>query len=566
MNAVASSVLHPLRRWGKRAVGSRRVVAGLLAATAVAVGACSSAGENESAQETSSAPPATSDYFGYLSSSELLTTNGGSAFGVASSAAQLSGRLYPAAFLPGPGGQLIPNTDLVKTEEFPGDQLKVLYTISDDATFSDGVPVTCDDYLLAYTAGVMPVTFASHEPMMDQIQSFDCAAGNKRFMITFEPGQGARWRYLFGPGTVMPSHTIAKKVGMSAEELVGALYSQDSAVLEPVATTWRYGFNIDNFDPGLQVSYGPYVIDRIGKQGEVVLHRNDKYYGDQAPLKHIVVWPKDADVSAAEQAGTLRIADTPTLEPAWLNRDRPDNPYQVTPQVGELTDTLRLSDYGLLGQPWARQAFAACIDHTAVARASSQVSGVDVPPVYVHALNHADPLTRSLDEVIAPRRTVDMATASGLAGNTIRIGYLGPNERLGAMVEQIRSSCEPAGITVEDASAPDMSAAQLAPDPVTGTPKIDAFLGAVDPLVEYGTASARISAVDELKEEEARLWEELPAIPLSAQPRVFILDRAVGNVLAHTGAAGIGWNMDRWFLEPGATGPSAEPDAEPADE
>ena len=50
----------------------------------------------------------------------------------------------------------MPNSDLVTTHEWmDGDQRNVLYTVTEDATYSDGTPVTCDDFLLAYTAGQM---------------------------------------------------------------------------------------------------------------------------------------------------------------------------------------------------------------------------------------------------------------------------------------------------------------------------------------------------------------------------------------------------------------------------
>ena len=57
---------------------------------------------------------------------------------------------------------------------------------------------------------------------------------------------------------------------------------------------------------------------------------------------------------------------------------------------------------------------------------------------------------------------------------------------------------------------------------------------------------AAMSDVERLRESEEALWEELPVLPLSAQPRIFVIHESVGNVVVHTGLAGIGWNMDRW--------------------
>ena len=62
-------------------------------------------------------------------------------------------------------------------------------------------------------------------------------------------------------------------------------------------------------------------------------------------------------------------------------------------------------------------------------------------------------------------------------------------------------------------------------------------------------SSPRAIDVNQLREAEEQLWREVPGIPLAAQPRWFVMDRTVGNVVTYKGLAGIGWNMDRWLSE-----------------
>ncbi|MDK4232229.1 DNA-binding protein, partial [Corynebacterium accolens] len=88
----------------------------------------------------------------------------------------------------------------------------------------------------------------------------------------------------------------------------------------------------------------------------------------------------------------------------------------------------------------------------------------------------------------------------------------------------------------------------LNPNPETGEPTIDAFLGPVDPLTEYSAADSSIKNSVQLKEQEEQLWDSVPSIPVAAQPRVFIVHRDVEGVLPYTGISGIGWNMDRWHV------------------
>lgn len=564
------------RWWGRRP--KITAIAAGLSALALVAASCSSE-ESESGDQATPSDPESYNYPGYMVNSQLTTTNAGTAFGSTTSAAQLSTRLYPGLFVPGPSGQLIPNADLVETEELPpaadSDQESVRVTLADDATFSDGAPVTCDDYLLAYTAGTHPVEFASHMPLMNDIADIECAPQSKAFTLTFQKDQGHRWRQMFGPGTVMPAHALAQKTDLTVEELNAALHAEDMATLQPVAELWRYGFSTakDDFDPELQVSYGPFTADKVGDSGEVFLKANEQYRGDEPALDRLVIWPSTANAQELADKGVLKVADSAVAAPDWLSgnagkdaeseegNDAPESDndssdkdsagagadaFETTTKVGLQTDTLTLSQAGIFAEPSARKAFAACVDQAAMAHKSSEISGVDVPPAYVRTVSVQDPVAQTLGSVAKDHEGTDMAAAGQLNGSTIKVGYVGPDKRYQAMVDALRASCEPAGITIEDAAEENLSQFYLNPDPETGQPTIDAFLGPVDPLTEYSAADSSIKNSVQLKEQEEQLWESVPSIPVAAQPRVFIVHRDVEGVLPYTGISGIGWNMDRW--------------------
>lgn len=563
-------------RWWGRRPKITAVVAGLSALALVAA-SCSSE-KSDSGDHAAPSDPESYNYPGFMVNSQLATTNAGTAFGSTTSAAQLSTRLYPGLFVPGPSGQLIPNADLVETEKLPpaadSDQESVRLTLADDATFSDGAPVTCDDYLLAYTAGTHPVEFASHMPLMNDIADIECAPHSKAFTLTFYKDQGHRWRQMFGPGTVMPAHALAQKTDMSMEDLNAALHAEDMAALQPVAELWRYGFSTakDDFDPELQVSYGPFTAEKVGDSGEVFLKANEQYRGDKPALDRLVVWPSSADAQELADKGVLKVADSATAAPGWLSGNAGEDAesaegkdldndsagedsagadnkeFETTTKVGLQTDTLTLSQAGIFAEPSARKAFAACVDQAALAHKSSEISGVDVPPAYVRTVSVQDPVAQTLGSVAKDHEGTDMAAAGQLNGTTIKVGYVGPDKRYQAMVEALRASCEPAGITIEDAADEQLSQFYLNPNPETGEPTIDAFLGPVDPLTEYSAADSSIKNSVQLKEQEEQLWDSVPSIPIAAQPRVFIVHRDVEGVLPYTGISGIGWNMDRWHV------------------
>src|SRR5699024_5189248 len=126
-----------IRGWRKHA---RHLCAGLVrpAGSTLVLTACSTGGYQSGYQEICPEEKNSSEYPGYLANSELTTVYAGSAFGTASVASQLSGRLYPGAFVSGPTRQLVPHSDLVTTHAWlGGDQRNLLYTVTEDATYSE---------------------------------------------------------------------------------------------------------------------------------------------------------------------------------------------------------------------------------------------------------------------------------------------------------------------------------------------------------------------------------------------------------------------------------------------
>lgn len=497
-----------------------------------------------------------SEEFGYQVQAPLVTVNAGSAEGHSTLAQELSGRLYPGVYVPGPNGQMIPNTDLVETQVLPGDRRQVIYTISDAAVFSDNTPVTCNDYLLTFTAGTLPELFDSWMPLFDDADTLACQPGSKTFTLTMKENRGARWRDLFEPGTVLPSHAVAARVGMSAEELVDALTARDPMSLRSIADIWRYGFDLKQYDPELQVSFGPYKIESVGKEGEVVLVANDSYYGDAPALQKIVVWPGNADSGELVASGGLKIGNLEEPSPDWYDVNAEREPVDVTSVVGELTDALVMAKSGPWAEPERRRALAHCVNPSEVAQTSSKMSGLEVAAAPVQVVAHSDPLASKIESVGETATEYDVEKARAASGSVLRISTPMRSARISAMIQTIRAQCEPAGIEVLDQSENLATLAELpgyAMDEqgqiVEKEGTVDALLMPIDSQVEYPAANNRVQELDALRSQENWLWREIPILPLSAQPRSFAIDQRVENVVMYTGLSGIGWNMDRWSVD-----------------
>lgn len=520
----------------------RRGVAALTAAAVMSLTACAGIddGENEAS-------------FGYLVPTPLYTTNAGSLEGRSTQAQLLSTALYPGVYVPGPQGQMIPNTDLVTTQELPGPERRVNYSLSQNAVFSDGTPVTCSDYLLAFTAGTHPALFGSSMPLFDDTAQLTCTPGSKDFTVVFKEGRGARWRGLFEAGTVLPAHAVAKHLELSIEELVEALESEDVDRLRPIADAWHDSFNLDTFDEELQTSFGPYTIASVGEEGEVVLRANEHYYGDAPAEPEIVVWPGSADAAALAESGDLVVGEMRDHTPDWFDPNAEGNRLEVSTIAGQLTEVLQFPEVGTWAVEENRQALSRCINPRAVAEAASGVVGQPVPEAPLHVLQNDDTLAKRLVDAVQPRLDVDVEKAGVLEGAEVRIGYAYPSERYAAMVEAMRRSCEPAGVTIVDATGDGKTLADLPRSEigewgqeVVAEGSIDAFVYPTDPMTSFPAALNKADGLGVLRAQELYLWDRMPTIPLTAQPVTFAIDRGVSNVVAYTGVSGIGWNINRW--------------------
>ncbi|MEJ5996859.1 ABC transporter substrate-binding protein [Corynebacterium sp. H130] len=493
------------------------------------------------------------DHFGFAVGSPLLTTNAQTKVGASTSSDVLAGRLFPAVFVSGPSGQMIPNRDLATAQLLPGAKTQVVYTINPQASYSDGVPITCTDFLLAYKAGAQPAMFGSYAPLMQQVERLDCTPGAREFTVVFKERMGARWRQLFGPGTVVPSHAIAGRLGLTEEQMVAALQSDNRSMLMPIADLWNRGFDLRNFDPELQLSAGPYRIESVGNDGEVQLVRNENFHGDAANIDKVMMWPLNANLGELSTSGNIEVADLVGVKDVpWVNRDDPKNRFAVSFEAGHLTEMLALGNAGLFEKAEQRRAFAACVDQADIARVSSEHAGVDVKAMATRLTAVGDPANAQLESLANEHVGVNMSEAEKLRGQTIRVGYSGPDQRKQAMVAAIAASCAPAGITVIDASSEEASLGDVSrKEEFHGGVRdfqgsLDAFLFAADPHQGYGHVDGGLDDVEKLRATERQLWDETDTIPLASQPRTIIFDKRIANVVSNTSLSGIGWNMERW--------------------
>src|ERR1700758_2021254 len=94
----------------------------------------------------------TATEIGYAVDGPLTTYNSNTIAGAASAAAQAFARVLTGFGYHGPDGQIVADHDFGTVSVVGREPLILDYTIADNAVYSDGKPITCDDMVLAWSA------------------------------------------------------------------------------------------------------------------------------------------------------------------------------------------------------------------------------------------------------------------------------------------------------------------------------------------------------------------------------------------------------------------------------
>ena len=255
---------------------------------------------------------------GYAFDAPITTYNAGTTAGATSGALAAFGRTLTGMSYTGPEGNTIADTDFGTATLVPGDAQTVQYRLDPDSVYSDGVPITCDDLVLAFVAHSGRYTRDGGGPLFDaastagyaDIDRVECQPGAKDATVVFRPGRAySAWRTLFGATDVMPAHIAARVAGV--DTVVTVVQAGDQGALGRVADFWNTGWDLrpDAIDTSLLPSSGPYKIDSYSTDGGLVLVANDRWWGDQPATPRIVLWPKNTELKTRMSDGAVQVLD-----------------------------------------------------------------------------------------------------------------------------------------------------------------------------------------------------------------------------------------------------------------
>ncbi len=149
--------------------------------------------------------------------------------------------------------------------EVTEDPFSVTYRLRDEATWSDGTPITAED--VAFTVEIkqnpdLPIATIDGYDRITGVEVID----EKTITLTFD-GPYPQWRALFaGPDTpILPAHVL------------------DAETFEQA---WTDGITGADGEP---IASGPFVVESWERGQNLILARNDAFWGEPAKLDQVVV-------------------------------------------------------------------------------------------------------------------------------------------------------------------------------------------------------------------------------------------------------------------------------------
>ncbi len=515
----------------------------------------------------------------YVVDGTLVSYNTNTVVGAASAGAQAFARTLTGFGYHGPDGQVVADRDFGTVSMVGGAPLVLDYQIADNAVYSDGKPVTCDDLVLTWAAqsGRFPGFQSATQAGYVDIANIECMPGQKKARVSFVPDRSVvDYTQLFTATSLLPSHVIADQLNV---DVTAALLAKNASVVDQIARLWNTTWDLK---PGIDLkrfpSSGPYKIQSVLDGGAVVLVANDRWWGPKAITKRVTVWPQGADIQDRVNNRSVDVVDVAVGSSGALAT--PDN-YQRSDSPSAGIEQLIFSLRGPLALARERRALALCTPRDAIAKdAGVGIANSRLNPATEDAIAQADGAADA-----GPFAKADAnAARDALAGAplTVRIGYQGPNARLAATVGTIAKSCAPAGITVtgvvldnsKDSPGPQAlrdekidvllaSTGGATGSGSSGSSAMDAYdlhSGNGNNLSGYANAqidgiigALAVSAdpaerVRLLTEAAPVLWTDMPTLPLYRQQRTLLMSKKMYAVSKNPTRWGAGWNMDRWAL------------------
>lgn len=374
------------------------------------------------------------------------------------------------------------NDDFGSFEKVSDDPLKVKYTVNEDEQWSDGNKIDKADLLLAWASqsghfngegenGEQFFDYAGDSEGLGLTDMPEFSDDGRTMTLTYSKPY-IDWETAFDVG--LPAHVVAKKAGMSEEDLVNTLTSakpgEKNEQLSKIADAWNTGFDTTKMpdDKDLLVASGPYKIKDIVENQSVTLEKNDKYTGDEPKIDEITM-RSIGDANGQLQA--LNNGEVQVISP----QANVDTIQQLKDADGvkTLTGDQLLYDHvdlnfnsDVFKDENTRKAFLLTIPRQSIVDKLMKPMNSDAEvlnsQVYVNSQDEYKDAVEKNDSSEFPSSDMDanISQAKELLGGktpTVRLLYNSGNKARADVFQMIQESAKKAGFNVEDLGAADWS-------------------------------------------------------------------------------------------------------------
>ncbi len=497
--------------------------------------------------------------------------------------------------------------DLMASAEVTSEDPQVVeYVVQPEAVWSDGDPIDCDDFYLAWMSGngklnkpnpdytgpgqvdadgaevpeTLPVFNVASTTGYEDISSVECSEDGKTITTTYDT-VFADWQVLFGG--LLPAHIVEANSGV--EDIMAVDMEATSPDAEAVGDFWSTGFV--GFDPAIAVSGSWFTIDSFTPGQNLILKRNEAFWGTPANLDEIVFLQVP---DATQQPAALENGDVQVISP----QPNADLVAQLEGIAGITTSieqgvTFEHYDFNQanvhLADPNVRKAFALCLDREEIV--STLVAPINPDATVLNNRIYIPSSPDYVDGSAEYARDVDAAKAlleeSGYVmgddgvyakdGNrlSLRLGRRDPNPRRQSTNELAAEQCAEAGFELTDDPAEDMLSVRLpasdydvilfawvATAALSSNTSIyvpgggQNFNNYSNPEIQtlFDQANAEFDPAvraDLMNQIDAILWEDMATLPLFQFQEMVAYSDTVSNVIFN-GPLGVTWNANEWAL------------------
>jgi peptide/nickel transport system substrate-binding protein len=557
-----------------------------LAAASLLLSACASNDDSGGTASQQTTAPIT---FRWAYEQEFASYNGNTADGNSVANNAILTQTVPGFWVFAPDGSIQPDKDFGTFEKTSDNPLTVKYTFNDKAVWSDGNPVDCDDFVLAWLAnsgvtGENGFSSAATFGYEDQNKP-QCKDGDKTVTVVYKK-TFADWAGLYGSPTLLPAHIVEKQAGIP--DIIAAADTPTSPEMKKAETFYNEGWNVNpgQIKPDIMLSSGRYKISQWQAGQSLTLTANDKWWGTPPKSKTLVVRYLGGD----QQVQALQNGEVDAMDP------QPQ--VELVNQLKALGDRVKFSthdqytfehlDYnfrGAFADKNLREAFTKCVPRQQIVDNLIKPQNPDAKIIQSRYVYPFQESYSQFENGVGGEKynTVDipgakaLLAAAGKTGLTVRVGWRKDpaqlNKRRVDTLALIQASCNQAGFKVVDTGTPDFFEKAL-PDGnfdvamfawtgsplVTGSSDIYITGGGSNfgkykgPQVDQLTAQLNgeidtTKQVDLMKKIDTQLWTDLVTIPLFAFPGILATVPEAEGVEYNATQQELMWNAQSWSLK-----------------